>query len=267
MTQPITLPSGNVIDQITLEKYGQNEAIWGRPLSDPFTGIVFNEHRKPVMATALKSRIDKFLLNNSNLDEIKSIPRVLGHASNSAIAGDRRIIEVPKCILNKNLLKRTVKDAKLETCKQTMDNYLQQTKRYCHKLPTTVICSKQSTANAKLKQVTKISNSSKLVCNNSHNHIRDNKSENPIADVDNSLDGNVKSLLLSIKRFNSPEKMELHNISDCKCCNNSILYKLPCKHVICRKVLLSIENSQCKSCGLFYKLSDIERIHNSILNR
>ncbi|EFN66109.1 RING finger protein 37 [Camponotus floridanus] len=270
MTQPITLPSGNVIDQATLEKYGRNEAIWGRPLSDPFTGIVFNEHRKPIMATALKSRIDKFLLDNSNLNEIKSIPRVLGHASNSAIAGDRRIIEVPKCVLNKNLLKRTVEDAKLEACKQTMDDYLQQTKRYCHKLPTIVVCSKQSTANARERseQVTKISNSSKLVYNNTHNHIRDNKSENLIANVDSSLDGNVKSLLLNIKRFNAPEKVELHNISsECKCCNNSILYKLPCKHVICRKVLLSIENSQCKSCGLFYKLSDIERIHNSILNR
>lgn len=264
MTQPITLPSGNVIDQTTLEKYERNEAIWGRSLSDPFTGIVFNENHKPIMATALKSRIDKFLLDNSTLDEIKSTPRVLGHASNSIIAGDRRIIEVPKCVLSK---KRTVKDAKLEACKQTMNGYLQQTKRYCHKLPI-IICSKQSTANARSEQVTKISNSSKLVYNNSHNHIRDDKSENLITNVDSSLDGNVKSLLLNIKRFSTPEKVELHNISsDCKCCNNSVLYKLPCKHVICRKVLLSIENSQCKSCGLSYEMSDIERIHNTILNR
>lgn len=270
MTQPITLPSGKVIDQATLEKHGQNEAIWGRPLSDPFTGIAFSEHRKPIMATALKSRIDKFLFDNSNSSEIKSIPRVLGHDSTSALAGDRRITEVPKCVLSKNLSKRTVKDAELDARKQTMDGYSQQTKRYCHQLPAVVVCSKQSTANARSEQATKISSSSKLVHNDSHNHNRDDdKSERlVVADVDSSLDGNVKTLLSNIKRFSAPEKVELHNISsDCKCCNNSILYKLPCKHVICRKVLLSIENSQCKSCGLFYKLSDIERIHDGILNR
>ncbi|XP_050449583.1 RING finger protein 37 [Cataglyphis hispanica] len=270
MTQPITLPSGKVIDQTTLEKHGQNEAIWGRPLSDPFTGIVFNEHRKPIMATALKSRIDKFLLDHSNLNEIKSIPRLLGHDSTSAIAGDRRITQVPKCVLNKNLLKRTVKDAELDAHKQTMNGYSQQTKRYCHQLPAVVICSKQSSSNSGSKQVTKISSSSKLVHNNSHNHNRDDKSERLVmTDIDSSLDGNVKTLLSNIKRFSAPEKVELHNISsDCKCCNNSILYKLPCKHVICRKVLLSISvNSQCKSCGLFYKLSDIERIHDNILHR
>ncbi|EFN83981.1 RING finger protein 37 [Harpegnathos saltator] len=96
MTQPITLPSGKVIDQVTLEKYEQNEAVWGRPLSDPFTGIPFNEHRKPIIATILKLRIDKFLLENSNLVEIKNMPRVLGRDSSSAIIKDRRIIEIPK---------------------------------------------------------------------------------------------------------------------------------------------------------------------------
>lgn len=266
MTQPITLPSGKVIDQITLERHEQNEAIWGRPLSDPFTGLVFNEHRKPVMATALKSRIDKFLLDNSNLNEIKSIPRVLGHNSTSAVAGDRRIIKVSKCVLNKNLPKRTVKDAKLDVCKQTMDDYSQQTKKFCHRLPAVIVCPKQSTANTNARSE-QISSSSKLVHNNSYNHNKNDKSER-LVETDNSLDGNVKILLSNIKRFSAPEKVELHNISnDCKCCNNSILYKLPCKHIICRKVLLSIENSQCKSCGLSYKLSDIERIHDSILNR
>lgn len=266
MTQPITLPSGNVIDQTTLEKHEQNEAIWGRPLSDPFTGITFNEHRKPIMATALKSRIDKFLLDHSNLNEIKNIPRVLGRNLTSAIAGDRRIIEIPKCVLNKNL-KRTVKDAKLDACKQTMGNYLQQTKRYCHQLP--AIVGSRSTANARSKQVIKISNSSKLVHDKSHNHNKDDKPERLIVtDVDTFLDCNVKTLLSNIKHFSAPERVELHNTSiDCKCCNNSILYKLPCKHVICRKVLLSIENNQCKYCGLFYKLSDIERIHETMHDR
>nr|XP_012223033.1 PREDICTED: RING finger protein 37 [Linepithema humile]XP_012223034.1 PREDICTED: RING finger protein 37 [Linepithema humile] len=268
MTQPITLPSGKVIDQTTLEKHGQNEAIWGRPLSDPFTCIPFNEHRKPVMATALKSRIDKFLLDNSNMNEIKSIPRVLGRDSSSALAGDRRIMEVSKSMLSNNSLKRTVEDTQLNTCKQAIDNDSQGAKKFCHQLPAVVTCRKQSTANAskRSKQIVKNLNFSKSVHNNSHSNKND-KSEVLVADnFDNSLDNDVRTLLSNMKRFNTPEKVELHVSSSCKCCNNSIFYRLPCNHVICRKVLLSIEN-QCKSCGLSYKSSDVERIHDSISNR
>ncbi|XP_071570715.1 RING finger protein 37 [Temnothorax nylanderi] len=252
MTQPVILPSGNVIDQTTLEKHEKNEAIWGRPLSDPFTGLGFNDDRRPVMATALKSRIDKFLLDNSNRNEVKRMPRVLGRDPASAIAGDRRIIEVPKCVLHKNLLKRTAEDIKPSACKQITDNS-QCIKRYCHKLPIAVM-PKRPTACAitKPKQLTKISTSSKLA-HNSQNQNRDDK---------------LDLLLSNMKRFSTPEKVELHDISNkCDCCKNSIFYRLPCKHVICRKVLLSVENSQCKSCGFSYKSSEIERIHDNTLNR
>lgn len=263
MTQPIILPSGKIIDQTTLEKHEQNEAVWGRPVSDPFTGIPFNEHRRPVMATALKLRIDKFLLENSNLDEIKTMPRVLGRASSSVIMRDRRIIEIPKCVLNNTSLKRTSEDSKLNVHKQMMDNDSQRTKRYCHQLPAVVTCPRRNIANiySEKKQVAKHLLASSSTNNNSRTCNSDNKSELP-TDTDIS-DNRINTLLPNIKRFNAPEKVELHNISDnCKCCSNSILYRLPCKHVICRKVLLSVENSQCNSCGLSYRSSDVERIHD-----
>jgi len=266
MTQPIILPSGKVIDQTTLEKHEQNEAIWGRPLSDPFTCIPFNENRKPVMATALKSRIDKFLLDNSNMNELKSIPRVLGRDSSSALTGDRRIIEISKSINNN--LKRTMENTQLDLCKQVTDHDSQGAKRHCHQLPAVVTCRKQSTASAnkRSKQIVKNLSSSKSVHNNSHSN-RNDKSEVLVTDIDNSLDNDVRTLLSNMKRFNTPEKVELHISNNCKCCNNSIFYRLPCKHVICRKVLLSIENNQCKSCGLSYQSSDVERVHDSISNR
>lgn len=265
MTQPITLPSGKVIDQTTLEKHEQNEAIWGRSVSDPFTGIAFNEHRRPIVATALKMRIDKFLLENSNLNEIKKMPRVLGRSSTSVIARDRRIFEVPKCVLSKESLKRTIEDAKLNVPKQVIDNNSQQTKRLCHRMPAVILCPKKATADKRSKQIIKTLNPFILAHNNSHGYNRDDKSEMLATDTDVSLDGSAKTLLSKIKRFNASEKLELHNaFSDCKCCDNSILYKLPCKHVICRKVLLSIENSRCKSCGIFYKSSEVERVHDHI---
>ncbi|XP_014469497.1 PREDICTED: RING finger protein 37 [Dinoponera quadriceps] len=267
MTQPITLPSGKIIDQTTLEKHEQNEAVWGRPVSDPFTGISFNEHRRPIMATALKLRIDKFLLENSNLDEIKNMPRVLGRASSSVVMRDRRIIEIPRGMLDKNPLKRTNEDAKLNAHKQIADNDSQRTKRYCHQLPAVVTCPKRTTANvySMPRQVARnlIASSS---ANNSISRNNDNKPE--VLPIDINISDNRVNLLSNIKRFNTSEKIELHNISDnCGCCSNSILYRLPCKHVICRKVLLSIENSQCNSCGLSYRSNDVERIHESFLSR
>lgn len=262
MTQPIVLPCGQIIDQTTLEKHGENEAIWGRPLSDPFTGLRFIDDRRPVMASALKSRIDKFLMDNSNQNEIKNMPRVLGRDPTSIIAGDRRIIEIPKFVLNRNL-KRTAEDIKSNTNKQTTNNNMQPIKKYCHKLPIAIM-PKRPTASAIIKprHLTNVSTSSKLTDGNFQNH-KDDELAN-----DNFLDNNFKTLLSNMKRFTTPEKVELHKISNkCECCNNSIFYKLPCKHVVCRKILLSIENNQCKFCGFSYKSCEIERIYDNILNR
>ncbi|XP_032691397.1 RING finger protein 37 [Odontomachus brunneus] len=269
MTQPIILPSGKIIDQTTLEKHEQHEAVWGRPVSDPFTAVPFNEERRPIMATALKLRIDKFLLENSNSDEIKNMPRVLGRAPSSIVMRDRRILEIPRCVLNKNSLKRTNEDAKLNVHKQ-MTNDTQRTKKYCHKLPAVITCPKRTTANvySNSKQVVKNLIASPSTTNNSRN-CNDNKSEKLPNDIEIISDNRINALFkeTNIKRFSASEKVELHNISNnCKCCSDSILYRLPCKHVICRKVLLSIENSQCNSCGHCYKSSDVERVHDNILS-
>lgn len=83
MTIPMTLPSGNIVDVSTLEKFNESQAKLGRPIGcDPFTGVLFTENNKPVFATALKSRLDKFLLDNSEAPSIKTLPRTLGRKSN-----------------------------------------------------------------------------------------------------------------------------------------------------------------------------------------
>ena len=60
MTLPILLPSGNTIDNSTLEKHIALERNWGREPSDPFTGMPLGS--KIVPNVALKYRIDNFLL-------------------------------------------------------------------------------------------------------------------------------------------------------------------------------------------------------------
>ncbi|XP_043825875.1 RING finger protein 37 isoform X2 [Dromiciops gliroides] len=65
MTIPMLLPSGNVIDQSTLEKCNRSEAVWGRVPSDPFTGVAFTPQTQPMPHTSLKARIDYFLLQHT----------------------------------------------------------------------------------------------------------------------------------------------------------------------------------------------------------
>ncbi|KAG5841329.1 hypothetical protein ANANG_G00198380 [Anguilla anguilla] len=62
MSLPMLLPSGAVIDSSTLETYQQQEATWGRPPNDPFTGVPFSGDAQPLPCPLLKGRIDLFLL-------------------------------------------------------------------------------------------------------------------------------------------------------------------------------------------------------------
>ncbi|XP_037825252.1 RING finger protein 37 [Lucilia sericata] len=76
MIFPTVLPSGKVVDQSTIDKHSEEEAKWGRLPSDPFTGLEFTPHRKAILNLALKARIEKFLMENS--EHFKTVPRSLG---------------------------------------------------------------------------------------------------------------------------------------------------------------------------------------------
>lgn len=78
MTQPVLLPSGQVVDQSTLDKHVESELKWGRPACDPFTGVPLSGDSKPLCLPELKSRIDHFVVRN--LDKLGNIPRTIGTA-------------------------------------------------------------------------------------------------------------------------------------------------------------------------------------------
>lgn len=61
MLQPVLLPSGHMVDAVTVEKHSKAEAIWSRPPSDPFTGLPYTTSSKPLPNSSLKARIDRFL--------------------------------------------------------------------------------------------------------------------------------------------------------------------------------------------------------------
>ncbi|KAK4322973.1 hypothetical protein Pmani_006297 [Petrolisthes manimaculis] len=81
MTVPLLLPSGHSIDNHTLERYIANEGTWGRPASDPFTGVAFRADRQPVPNVSLKARIDRFLLLNGNHQDLERCGRTVGSAT------------------------------------------------------------------------------------------------------------------------------------------------------------------------------------------
>ncbi len=81
MMIPILLPSGHSVDQSTLEKHNREQAHWGRAPNDPFTGKVFTQTSKPVPHTALKVRIDQFLLKYG--DQLSVMSRTLGSANHT----------------------------------------------------------------------------------------------------------------------------------------------------------------------------------------
>lgn len=75
---PMVLPSGNVVDILTIEKCKNNEEKLGRLPSDPFTGLIYTSNNQPLFNAALKARIDEFKLKNSHEIEIKNSGRTTG---------------------------------------------------------------------------------------------------------------------------------------------------------------------------------------------
>ena len=65
MVLPVLLPSGHTIDSSTLEKCTQADENNGRQPLDPFTGKMLTEVSKAIPNTALKFRLDEFLLKNN----------------------------------------------------------------------------------------------------------------------------------------------------------------------------------------------------------
>lgn len=69
MSMPVLLPSGNTVDNTTLEKHIKSESSWGRQPSDPFTGLPIRT--KIVPNISLKYRIDKYILSSQvNVDDL-----------------------------------------------------------------------------------------------------------------------------------------------------------------------------------------------------
>ncbi|XP_043266901.1 RING finger protein 37 [Venturia canescens] len=268
MIQPIVLPSGTIIDQDTLEKHGKTEATWGRPLSDPFTGIPFSESRKPIIASALKARIDKYLLENKHAPDVKNLPRLSGHKQ-VVMSMRNRPLELSRISSSS-----TVNDTVLETVECT--NIFQKSLKpptpvpsskirletRVHRLPIIPMCSKRTTAKSDLKKI--IIKTFGISAFKKEIKIMPEQESNV---QDGSLDHTVNSVLSNLQRFNGDKQVKKSScVENCKCVSN-IFYKLPCDHVLCRDILMTVKDSRCLKCKLVYDTRDLERIHGELTIR
>ena len=71
MALPYILPSGYHVDQLTVDKCRDTDLLYGRPPSDPFTGLPYTESCQPVFCAQLKSEIDFFTNHKVIRSEIR----------------------------------------------------------------------------------------------------------------------------------------------------------------------------------------------------
>lgn len=240
MTQPIVLPSGKIIDQKTLDKFGETEAKWGRSISDPFTGILFNQTRKPIIASSLKSQIDQFLSENCNREEIKKMPRVLGRKN---IFHRNKDIQAYEGInISKDPGKR----------KFPYEDVLNKSKRPIlnHSLPLSIYRKK----NDEMSHTVPINQS--LNSKNTSNNFQSNRTQ---SEINSSLKLEIQSILANSKVNTGTQTLE--EKEQCHSNTNEILYKLPCNHLIGRKFLLEMTNDyKCLQCNVNFTASDPIRV-------
>jgi hypothetical protein len=232
MALPFILPCGKVVDQSTLDRHEQHEVKWGRLPSDPFTGKIFTENHRPVPATALKACIDKFLIENSERQELTFVPRTTG--------------------------RRRKSDIHEASCSNVSPVDI--------KLSTPVGCPTES------KEVTCLA-ASKDVCQLRHKRPRCRNKDvtgTKVLDVgsyeekiDWSLDSALKSTLAGLPtytRFN--DHMVIQQCAACS--SDNMLFKLPCKHFLCRACLVLKKESEellCNVCKACFQSSDPLRYH------
>ena len=61
MNIPMLLPSGHMVDRSTLDKTQEADLTYGRPPTDPFTGVPFSDIHQPKFHPHTKAQIDQFL--------------------------------------------------------------------------------------------------------------------------------------------------------------------------------------------------------------
>lgn len=262
MAFPILLPCGQSIDIKTHERYIEEEAKWGRSPNDPFTGKPYTQSSKFVPNTALKARIDHFILQNGNHMKIHKLgtthdmtiphPRgakisTLTSQTDSQPSTRKRHLDiVPEEIPNNKLCRSSLERGMTEPIKNGLElkeSGISHTKTMCTPVQQSSSVLKHSSSSQP------VSHSAKL-----------NRS------LDDALSGALKSLpsFLNSKPANSPRQSSpALDETLCSSCNSNRegdQYLLPCGHLVCRVCALNLKHSPSAHCAMCHSNIDASKI-------
>lgn len=282
MIQPIILPSGKIIDSSTLKSHEKAELRWGRGPSDPFTGIPFSNSNKPIAASDLKSRIDKFLSDNSNVSELKNMPRTLGTKGSFHMPQKQSCEVVVSKLVTKANFKSDAKNPTLPTDRCSSNTGPGESKPTSKRKYAQIDSDTGSSfefavdsTNNKIRPITYPSPSSsvkhqklidvglckKLSC---AEKARDTFQER----MELSLELALKSTLAKLPKFTCDKSDSIEGVVTalCNACKSTEnLFSISCNHFVCRSCLLQVKRDNiptvCLLCNCKYNSCDVQKVH------
>ncbi|XP_033756909.1 LOW QUALITY PROTEIN: RING finger protein 37-like [Pecten maximus] len=273
MTVPMLLPCGENIDQSTLEKHNSNEASWGRPPSDPYTGIHFHGNLQPIPNTSLKTRIDKFVLTHS--ETLGHLPRTLGksniYTSKRPLAS--KIVSPNMAYDNVQGSCKTPVNNKRTICDVTENS---ETAGRAKRLKNSVIYCKSIKSETKISATDCMTKIYKEPPSRTQTQTGDRSGTTHGDSLKYSLDSALASTLGSLPSFTkfstaSLKNQNSRNLKDVSsgeqmCCmcykDGSMMYKGVCEHLMCRGCLTSNTGTLiCSTCRAVWDRGEITRVH------
>lgn len=276
MVLPVILPCGKIIDRFTLEKHNETESHWGRSPSDPFTGILFSETNKPVIADDLKARIDKFLCDNSNETLLMNVPRTVGRKTSNCpeVYNDIKQRDYENCDgLSRHSYGKPSHDSSHRNCgsgSDSADSRNHEKGRNVNGYVLSAFENMQCNIDTKSNEPKATQKEIQLRrCNLVSKNVKffpyaQNTTLSHEEISQRSLDNLLKSTLSSLPSLcqTSRKGNVTENCITCKGSNN--LFQMPCVHVVCRSCLVNMVNKKqlkCADCEVMFKASDVRRVH------
>ena len=280
MQLPLLLPSGHTVDSTTLERSIKEDERNGRVALDPFTGVPLNAENKAVPNTALKLRLDSFLLQNQgylsqhyNVSKqtvgVKSpnsamVARVTNNrwkkrsCGSEIVTGNRDLNErlskrvkvsslVDKTIQEPNVLHNNVDCVTEEDGAKSSEKWTQELEKADVRRSdrSTVPFAKNNASNGNGLFSSKLSHEETLK---------------------HSLEAALQQIVKPIFRQQGKEKKQSNSLcSVCKVFGKDInFFQLPCKHITCRKCMeKKCGIQQCNICLRHFSNEEVRRVHFS----
>ena len=260
MVLPVLLPSGHTIDSVTLEKCIKEDERHGRVPLDPFSGIPLRTGSEAVPNTALKLRIDRFILQNKMHGNPESHLRQTSGVSS----------------LNANVVERVVKNSRKRGNEAEEDKDLKSAKHSSgirnkhpkHGSETIFSLAGLPLRYEESKKSKDTLASTKLVHVSSQNarNLEYGTEASHEESLQNSLDVALNQVAWNAFKTKANRSGQPNFIcSICKRQGRELnLFQLPCQHLNCRECMQkNPKKNICAICTKYFSNGEVIRVHFS----